>query len=135
MKLFSKYFPYKKPDKKLQIMYNSKIKADNYSKVSSLFGGFDHLAEKVREMPSGTDKKGNTKILNIVNKILGFNEQNQQGCGLKSWTPHQMLSRLPISLAQLQAENDSEKFKNEIRQLLYPLYRSKTIYRTLIYII
>ena len=46
-----------------------------------------------------------------------------------------MLSRLPISLAQLQAENDSEKFKNEIRQLLYPLYRSKTIYKTLIYII
>ena len=33
-----------------------------------------------------------------------------------------MLSRLPISLAQLKAENDSEKFKNEIRQLLYPLY-------------
>ena len=33
-----------------------------------------------------------------------------------------MISRLPISLAQLKAENDSEKFKNEIRQLLYPLY-------------
>ena len=36
-----------------------------------------------------------------------------------------MLSRLPITLAQLKAENNSEKLKNEIRQLLYSLYRSK----------
>ena len=42
-------------------------------------------------------------------------------------TPSQMLSRLPISLAQLQAENNSEKLKNEIRQLLYSLYRSKNM--------
>ena len=42
-------------------------------------------------------------------------------------TPNQMLSRLSISLAQLQAGNNSEKLKNEIRQLLYPLYCSKNI--------
>ena len=36
-----------------------------------------------------------------------------------------MLSRLPITLAQLKAGNNSEKLKNEIRQLLYSLYRSK----------
>ena len=36
-----------------------------------------------------------------------------------------MLSRLPISLAQLKAGNNSEKPKNKIRQLLYSLYRSK----------
>ena len=36
-----------------------------------------------------------------------------------------MFSRLPISLAQLKAGNNSEKLKNEIRQLLYSLYRSK----------
>ena len=36
-----------------------------------------------------------------------------------------MLSRLPISLAQLKAGNSSEKLKSEIRQLLYSLYRSK----------
>ena len=40
-----------------------------------------------------------------------------------------MLSRLAISLAQLKAENSSEKLKNEIRQLLFSLYRSKT-YKT-----
>ena len=38
-----------------------------------------------------------------------------------------MLSRLPISLVQLQAGNNSEKLKNEIRQLLYSLYRSKNM--------
>ena len=50
-----------------------------------------------------------------------------------------MLSRLPISLAQLKAKNISEKLKNEIRQPLYCLYRSnklsKAIYKHLINII
>ena len=51
--------------------------------------------------------------------------QNQEGQGLKILTPQQMLSRLLISLAQLEAGNNSEKVKNEIRQLLYSLYCSK----------
>ena len=38
-----------------------------------------------------------------------------------------MLSRLPISLSQLKAGNNFEKLKNEIRQLLYSLYRSKKL--------
>ena len=38
-----------------------------------------------------------------------------------------MLSRLPITLAQLKAGNNSEKLKNEIRQLLHSLYRSKNM--------
>ena len=50
-----------------------------------------------------------------------------------------MLSRPPIFLAQLEAGNNSEKFKNEIRQILYSLYRSKkptkNIYKNLIDII
>ena len=50
--------------------------------------------------------------------------RNQQGKGLKILTPNQMLSRLPISLAQLKTGNNSEKLKNEIRHLLYSLYRS-----------
>ena len=50
-------------------------------------------------------------ILGIINKILDFNKeiQIQQGSGLKILTSNQMLSRLPISLAQLKAGNDSEK--------------------------
>ena len=38
-----------------------------------------------------------------------------------------MFSRLPIILAQLKAVNNSGKLKNEIRQLLYSLYRSKNM--------
>ena len=49
--------------------------------------------------------------------------RNQQR--LKILTPDQMLSRLQITLAQLKAGNNSQKLKNEIRQLLYSLYRSK----------
>ena len=47
--------------------------------------------------------------------------------GLKLLTPDQMVSRLPISIAQLKAVINSEKLKNRIRQLLYSFYRSKKI--------
>ena len=57
------------------------------------------------------------KILKLlkVEEILDFNsKQNQIGKSLKILTPSQMLSRLPISLAQLKAGNNSEKL-NKIR--------------------
>ena len=72
------------------------------------------------------------KILEIVEEILKFNEQKQQGLGLKILPPNQMLSRLPITLAQLKVGNNSEKLKNEIRQLWYSLYRSKTLTKQLL---
>ena len=52
-------------------------------------------------------------------------KKNQEGGGLKTLTPNQTLSRLPITLAQLKAVNNSEEHQSEIRQLLYSLYRSK----------
>ena len=57
--------------------------------------------------------------------------RNQQEQGLKILTPDQMLSRLSITLAQLKAENNSQKLINEIRQLLYSLYRSKKLTKTI----
>ena len=71
------------------------------------------------------------KILKTVEKILEFNKQNQSGQGLKMLTPNQMLSRLPISLAQLKVGNNSEKLKNDIRQVLYSLCRSKKLSKQL----
>ena len=44
------------------------------------------------------------KIVDIVEQILKFNKQNQEGQELKILTPNQMLSRLPITLAQLKQE-------------------------------
>ena len=50
-----------------------------------------------------------------------------------------MLGRSPITLAQLNAGNNSEELKNEIRQLLYSLYRpkklTKNIYESLVGVI
>ena len=50
-----------------------------------------------------------------------------------------MLNRLPILLAQIQAGNNSNKLKNEPRQILYSLYRlkalTKTVYNNLIKVI
>ena len=67
------------------------------------------------------------KIANIAELILYFNNDDQLRQGLKILTSNQMLSRLPITLAQLKAGNNSKKLKNEIRQPLYSLYRSKRL--------
>ena len=53
--------------------------------------------------------------------------REQEGTGLKILTPNQMLKRLPIGLAQIKAGNNSESLLNEIRQIVYSLYRSKDI--------
>ena len=58
--------------------------------------------------------------------------ENQENQGLKILTSYQMLSRLPITLAQLKAGINSEKFKNEIRQALFFVSLkklTKTIYQ------
>ena len=74
------------------------------------------------------------KFLRLIKKL-----KKKLGEGLKILTPDQMLSRLSITLAQLKAENSSEKLENEIRQLLYSLFRSKKLtkqlYKSLIDII
>ena len=58
--------------------------------------------------------------------------RNQKEVGLKIPTPHQMLDRLPTLLAELkEAVNNSEKLINEIRQLLYSLYPSKKLIKTI----
>ena len=53
--------------------------------------------------------------------------KEQEGTGLKILTPNQMLKRIPIALAQIRAGNNSESLLNEIRQIVYSLYRSKKI--------
>ena len=57
--------------------------------------------------------------------------RNQSAKGLKILTADQMLSRLLISLAQLKAGNNSQRLKNEIRQILYSSHRSKKLTKQL----
>ena len=66
------------------------------------------------------------KIISIVEKILGFNNQ-QKRKWLKIITPIQMLWRLPIEVLQVQADNTSKNLLNEIRQIIYSLYQVKEI--------
>ena len=54
-------------------------------------------------------------------------DSKQEGTGLKILTPKQMLQRLPISLAQIEAGNNSQSLSNKIRQIVYSLYQSKEI--------
>ena len=102
--------------------------------------GLKDLENEIKNMSKRERKtKQPNNIVTVVKKILDFNEHAQEGKGLKMLTPNQMLSRLLIALAQLQPGNNSKKLKNEIRQLLYSLYRSKNmteqVYKSLISII
>ena len=72
-----------------------------------------------------------TKMPELESEKSAPQRREHEGQGLKILSPQQMLSRLPISLAQLKAGNNSQKLKNEIRQLLYSLYRSKNLSKTI----
>ena len=129
MNVFKQVFGFDTPDQMLQNVHSLK-RADSYNQEPFLiedivmdFGG------SVKIMSEGVDKDKRKKMLKIVSKILDFNlnKQSQQGQRLKILTSNQTLRRLPISLAQLKAGNNSEKPKNEISQLLYSLYKSKNL--------
>ena len=90
--------------------------------------GLRDLEEEIKEMSEDEkETEQPNEVVNLVKKILEFNNQNQDGKGLKILTPDQILSRLPITLAQIKAENNPERLKNELRQLLHSLYRSKKL--------
>ena len=64
-------------------------------------------------------------VKELERAIFGYEES--PGSGLKILTNKQMLNRLPILLTQIQAGNNSSKLKNEARQILYSLCRSKVL--------
>ena len=106
----------------LKDLYQINDREKNNKLVSVINSGLKDLKKGIEEMSKEErENKKPDKIVEIVEEILKFNKQNQEGQGLKILTPNQMLSRLPITLAQLKAGNNSEKLKNEIRQLLYSL--------------
>ena len=57
-------------------------------------------------------------------------DTSKKGEGLKILTNKQMLNRLPILVAQIQAGNNSKSLKNELRQRLYSVHRSKVLTKT-----
>ena len=124
--IFQNHFNFQRPSDMLKAVYTTNDKKKNNrlvnvikSGLSDLENGIEDMGEKEKEIEKPNE------VIDVVEKILEFNKQNQSGQGLKTLTPDQMLSRLPVTLAELKAGNNSQKLKNEIRQLLCSLYRSK----------
>ena len=113
----------------------------NKTKKNKIENNVADLMIKFKNNPTNNAKKirNRNNMVEFVEFILKFNELEQEGSGLKMLTPNQMVSGLPIYLAQLKAGNNSEKLKNEIRQILYYFYRSRkltnNIYKSLVDII
>ena len=96
--------------------------------MNVIISGLKDLKEEIEEMPEEEWKiEKPDKIIKIFEEILKFNKEKQERQGIKILMPSQMLCRLPIPLAQLEAGNNSEELKNEIHQLWNSLYRSKYI--------
>ena len=135
--LFRNHFNFQRPSEILKVVCNTNDKKKNSNLMNKIKRRLSDLEKEIKEM--GDDKKRveeTDRIVNVVEKIL---RENQQGQGLKILMLDQMLRKLSITLAQLKAANNPGKTKNEIRQLLFSLYRSekltKTIYNNLINII
>ena len=88
----------------------NEVRVDSIKEVLSKLQRIIYYPSKYKEFKF----EENEKIIDIVERILYFNQLNQPGQGLKILAPSQMLSRLPISLAQLKAGNNSEKLKTKL---------------------
>ena len=127
------------------IKNQSKISAKKI-KMSLTEAGLEKIKNDMKNMSVNEIRNKRLNLLaNFIEKVLIGDRMNdmlpseseedaaerQQGQGLKILTPKQMITRLPILLAQLKAGSNSQKLKNEIRQLLYHLYRSKNLSKTI----
>ena len=139
--LFEKYFNVVAPTVLAKKLFETKDKKKNNDLVNVIKSGLCDSKDEIKKMSKEEiENEKPDKILKIV-EIIIFNRENkkQQGLGLKILAPDQMVSRLPITLARLKAGNNSEKLKNEIKQLLYSSYRlkklTKQLYKSLIDIV
>ena len=69
-------------------------------------------------------------IIDLYN-FRSDNDTSKKGERLKIVNNKQMFNCLPILLARIEAGNNSIKLKNEARQILYLLYRSKLLTKTI----
>ena len=102
-------------------LFKIKDKKKNSELVELIKVKWSDLKVKIKKMSKEEiENEKPDKILKTVEEIIIFNRESwkQRGLGLKILTPNQMLSRLPITLAQLKAGNNCKKPKNEIRQLI-----------------
>ena len=104
--------------------------------MNNVKGFEDYKAEKELGSVSPNQKKMRRHVKSLKDIVHFYNlksasDTNKKGKGLKILANQQMLNRLPILLAQIQAGNNSIKLKNETRQILYSLDRSKALTKTI----
>ena len=113
---------------------NKKITENEFLQIYNVFiNNFDQFSEvRNKKAPGARGGPNQKKLLNYGNELKKIIEKsfNLSGSGLKILNNQQMLNRLPILLAQIQAGNNSKSLKNETRQILYSLYRSKVLTKT-----
>ena len=95
-----------------------------YYKVEKEPGSVSPNQEKMRRYA-----KSLKDIVDLYN-LKSDSDTSKKGKGIKILINKQMLTRLPILLGQIQAGNNSIKSKNETREILYSLYRSKALAKT-----
>ena len=91
------------------------------------------IDEGADEQPNkeADEQPDTTEMSDLESEKSVKQKRNKKEFELKILTPDQMFYRLPISLAQLKAGNNSEKITNKITKLLYSLYRSKNLTKTI----
>ena len=81
-------------------VYTTNDKNKNSKLVELIKSGLRDLRNEIENMSKEEKQiEKPNEIVNIVERILEFNNLNQRGQGLKILTPNQMLSRLPTFLA------------------------------------
>ena len=141
LELFKTYFGNSSRSDMYKTSNEATGSGETQAQVNTIENRLANLMEVLKSKPtSGATKiKNRNNMLENAELILYFNQLNQAEKSLKILIPNQMLSRLLITLAQSRAGNNSKKLKNEIRQILCSLYRTKiltkTIYNNLINIV
>ena len=95
--LIQKHFNYNNLEEILEGLDNTKGIYVNGVRVILIKSGLKDLKNEIRQMSQDVIRgRRPDAIVNLVEKILDLNSQNQEGQGLKILTSNQMLSRLPI---------------------------------------
>ena len=106
------------------------ILLEEYEKLDIATGGKNEVRKSVIETISKlVDKEEPIDITKLETEEEA--EKGIKETGLKIMTPDELVTRLPILLAQKQAGNNSQKLNSEIRQIIYSLYRSKNLSKTI----
>ena len=105
--LFMKHFNFQNPSDMLKNLYQINDKEKKNKLVNVINSGLKDLKEEIKKISEEERKiEEPDKIAKIVEDILRFIKQKQEGQDIKILTPNQILSGLPISLTQLKAGNN-----------------------------